>query len=286
MILDLAARMKAEPFAVGRTRVRAAWRSCSTSRPCGPRARSPPASPSSAASRWWSTPGWPAIGKRESVADVARVLGRQAAAIVWRTFAQDDLAEMAAYAGVPVVNALTDDFHPCQILADLLTIREHAGALVRHDAHLYRRRRQQHGATPTCWAVRWPACTSGSRRPEGFQPDPAIVGRAGRIAAPPAAACRHRLGAATQSPAPTFSRPTPGCRWGWRGPDGPGGGLRAVRPRQRAAGPGEPGRDRAALPAGLPRQGDHRGRDRRSAVARSGTRRRTAGTSRRRCWPS
>ena len=69
------------------------------------------------------------IGVRESVADVARVLGRQAAAIVWRTFAQADLEAMAAHAGVPVVNALTDDFHPCQILADLLTIREHKSTL-------------------------------------------------------------------------------------------------------------------------------------------------------------
>jgi ornithine carbamoyltransferase len=67
------------------------------------------------------------IGVRESIADVARVLGPQVAAIVWRTFAQASLAEMAAYAGVPVVNALTDDFHPCQILADLLTIREEFG---------------------------------------------------------------------------------------------------------------------------------------------------------------
>ncbi|WP_408899352.1 ornithine carbamoyltransferase [Nocardioides sp. R1-1] len=69
------------------------------------------------------------IGKRESVADVARVLGRQASQIVWRTFAQASLEEMASYAGVPVVNALTDDFHPCQLLADLLTIREHKGEL-------------------------------------------------------------------------------------------------------------------------------------------------------------
>lgn len=65
------------------------------------------------------------IGQRESVADVARVLGRQASQIVWRTYAQDRLAEMARHAGVPVVNALTDDFHPCQLLADLLTITEH-----------------------------------------------------------------------------------------------------------------------------------------------------------------
>ena len=70
-----------------------------------------------------------AIGVRESVEDVARVLGRQASAIVWRTFEQARLEAMAAYAGVPVVNALTDEFHPCQLLADLLTIREHKGAL-------------------------------------------------------------------------------------------------------------------------------------------------------------
>lgn len=69
------------------------------------------------------------IGERESVADVARVLGRQASHVVWRTYEQARLAEMAAYAGVPVVNALTDDFHPCQLLADLLTIQEHQGDL-------------------------------------------------------------------------------------------------------------------------------------------------------------
>jgi len=70
------------------------------------------------------------IAKRESVADVARVLGRQAAAIVWRTYGQDAIEEMAAYSGVPVVNALTDEFHPCQLLADLLTIKERKGTLV------------------------------------------------------------------------------------------------------------------------------------------------------------
>jgi ornithine carbamoyltransferase len=69
------------------------------------------------------------IGKRESVADVARVLGRQASVIVWRTYAQAALDEMAEHSGVPVINALTDEFHPCQLLADLLTIREHRGEL-------------------------------------------------------------------------------------------------------------------------------------------------------------
>ncbi|WP_250445456.1 ornithine carbamoyltransferase [Actinotalea sp. C106] len=65
------------------------------------------------------------IGVRESVADTARVLGRQVAAIVWRTFEQARLVEMADHVEVPVVNALTDQFHPCQVLADLLTVAEH-----------------------------------------------------------------------------------------------------------------------------------------------------------------
>lgn len=67
------------------------------------------------------------IGSRETIPDVARVLGRQVSALVWRTYGQDRLEQMAQYAGVPVVNALTDDFHPCQILADLLTVRERLG---------------------------------------------------------------------------------------------------------------------------------------------------------------
>ena len=69
------------------------------------------------------------VGVRESIADTARVLGPQVAAIVWRTHDQSRLDEMAAYAGVPVVNALTDQFHPCQLLADLMTIEEHKGRL-------------------------------------------------------------------------------------------------------------------------------------------------------------
>jgi ornithine carbamoyltransferase len=69
------------------------------------------------------------IGVRESVEDVARVLGRQVATVVWRTFEQSDLELMAEHSGVPVVNALTDEFHPCQLIADLLTVREHKGAL-------------------------------------------------------------------------------------------------------------------------------------------------------------
>ncbi len=69
------------------------------------------------------------LGRGEPIADTARVLERQVAAIVWRTFAQHSLEEMAAHARVPVVNGLTDQFHPCQLLADLLTVLEHKGAL-------------------------------------------------------------------------------------------------------------------------------------------------------------
>ncbi|WOQ70361.1 ornithine carbamoyltransferase [Microbacterium limosum] len=69
------------------------------------------------------------LGGKETPADTARVLERQVAAIVWRTYAQAGLEQMAQGTRVPVVNALSDDFHPCQLLADLLTIREHKGEL-------------------------------------------------------------------------------------------------------------------------------------------------------------
>ena len=69
------------------------------------------------------------LGGKETPSDTARVLERQVAAIVWRTYAQAGLEEMARGTRVPVVNALSDDFHPCQLLADLLTIREHKGDL-------------------------------------------------------------------------------------------------------------------------------------------------------------
>ncbi|BDD82423.1 ornithine carbamoyltransferase [Tsukamurella pulmonis] len=68
------------------------------------------------------------MGRDESLADTARVLSRFVDAIVWRTYSQAGLEELARYATVPVVNALSDDFHPCQILADLQTIAERKGA--------------------------------------------------------------------------------------------------------------------------------------------------------------
>ena len=74
-------------------------------------------------------PGEAQLGVKESISDTARVLSRMVSAVVWRTYAHAGLQEMAEHATVPVVNALCDDFHPCQILADLQTIREHKGEL-------------------------------------------------------------------------------------------------------------------------------------------------------------
>lgn len=69
------------------------------------------------------------IGKKESIADTARVLGRMYEGIEYRGFGQAIVEELASYAGVPVYNGLTNEFHPTQMLADLLTIREHLGRL-------------------------------------------------------------------------------------------------------------------------------------------------------------
>ncbi|GAB3348107.1 ornithine carbamoyltransferase [Modestobacter lapidis] len=122
------------------------------------------------------------LGRGEPVEDTTRVLDRQVAAIVWRTFGQDRLAAMAAASRVPVVNALTDEYHPCQILADLQTVAERRGRLAgltfsylgdgaNNMAHSYLL-----GGALAGMHVR-----IGS--PEAFQPDPAVLKRAGEIAA-------------------------------------------------------------------------------------------------------
>ena len=69
------------------------------------------------------------IGKKESIADTARVLGRMYDGIEYRGFGQEIVEDLARYAGVPVWNGLTNEFHPTQVLADLMTIREHFGSL-------------------------------------------------------------------------------------------------------------------------------------------------------------
>ncbi|MBO3087400.1 ornithine carbamoyltransferase [Cellulomonas dongxiuzhuiae] len=125
------------------------------------------------------------IGVRESVADTARVLGRQVAAIVWRTFAQADLEEMAATAGVPVVNALTDEFHPCQVLADLTTLAQHRGGVASLAGTTFAY--VGDGANNMAHSYLLGGATAGLHvrvgTPVDALPDPAVVARAAEIAA-------------------------------------------------------------------------------------------------------
>jgi ornithine carbamoyltransferase len=121
------------------------------------------------------------IGVREQVSDVARVLGRQAAVIVWRTFEQSRIEEMAEYACVPVVNALTDQFHPCQLLADLLTVVEHKGRTAGLTVAFVGDGASNMGSS---WLLA--GATAGMEvrisSPEGYQPDAQILDEATRIA--------------------------------------------------------------------------------------------------------
>ncbi|WP_332661701.1 ornithine carbamoyltransferase [Aeromicrobium sp.] len=117
----------------------------------------------------------------ESVADTARVLGRMTSAIVWRTYAQSGLDEMAANAGVPVVNALSDEFHPCQILADWQTVIEHKGHLAGLTvAYL------GDGANNMGHSYLLGGATAGMHvrigAPAGYQPDPVVVAESEIIA--------------------------------------------------------------------------------------------------------
>ena len=122
------------------------------------------------------------LGRGEPIEDTARVLDRQVAAIVWRTFGQERIAAMASASRVPVVNALTDEFHPCQILADLQTIREHkktlAGLTFSYlgDAANNMANSYLLGGAAAGMHVR----VAG---PDGFLPDPSIVADARLIAA-------------------------------------------------------------------------------------------------------
>lgn len=125
------------------------------------------------------------MGRGESIADTARVLERQVSAIVWRTFGQDRIEEMAAHSSVPVINALTDQFHPCQILADLATIadaRGGVGALAGLDLAYV-----GDGANNMAHSYLLGGATAGLHvrigTPEGYEPDSEVVAKAEGIAA-------------------------------------------------------------------------------------------------------
>ena len=114
------------------------------------------------------------IGKKESIADTARVLGRMFEGIEYRGFGQARVEALAKYAGVPVWNGLTDEFHPTQILADFLTIREHFGSLkgkklvYMGDARFNMGNSLMVGCAKM--GLRFVACA-----PEKYFPDPALI---------------------------------------------------------------------------------------------------------------
>jgi ornithine carbamoyltransferase len=122
------------------------------------------------------------FGRGETIADAARVLSRYVEAIVIRTFSDARLAELAAAASVPVVNALTDGFHPCQVLADLQTVRERLGGTAgRTLAYL------GDAANNMAHSYLLGGATAGMHvrvaGPDGFAPDSAVVARSAEIAA-------------------------------------------------------------------------------------------------------
>ena len=122
------------------------------------------------------------MGKGETLSDTARVMSRYVEAIVWRTYAQDGLAELAAHSDVPVINALTDEFHPCQILADLLTVRENFGRTAGLRAVYL-----GDGANNMGHSYLLGFATAGMHitiaAPEGYQPTGQVVADAERVAA-------------------------------------------------------------------------------------------------------
>ncbi|MDQ1514043.1 MAG: ornithine carbamoyltransferase [Microbacteriaceae bacterium] len=122
------------------------------------------------------------LGGKETPSDTARVLERMVSAIVWRTYAQSGLDEMAAGTAVPVINALSDEFHPCQLLADLLTIRERKGRLAGLTVAFV-----GDGADNMVHSYLLACTTAGMHvrvaHPEQYAPDPAVVADARRIAA-------------------------------------------------------------------------------------------------------
>ncbi len=114
------------------------------------------------------------LGRGETIADTARVLSRYVDAIVWRTGDQSRIEEMAAAATVPVVNALTDQFHPCQVLADLQTIRERFGRLAGLTLTYL-----GDGANNMAHSLLLGGATAGMHvrvcAPEGFHPDAEVL---------------------------------------------------------------------------------------------------------------
>jgi ornithine carbamoyltransferase len=179
------------------------------------------------------------LGRGESIRDTARVLGRHVAAIVWRTSGQERLQEMADHAGVPVINGLTDQYHPCQVLADLQTIRQHKQQLVGLTlAYL------GDGANNMAHSYLLGGSLAGMHvqigAPPGFQPDPAVIEKAQALASSSGGSV-HVHEEVKEAVVDVRGDAGLACASG-------------------------SGSDRAALPARLSRQGDRRCGDRRATV--------------------
>ncbi len=117
------------------------------------------------------------LGRGETIEDTARVLSRYVDAVVIRTFGQERIEALAAASSVPVVNALTDSFHPCQVLADLQTIRERKGRTQGLTLGYL-----GDGANNMAASLLVGAAMAGMHvrvgAPPGYEPDPAVLGRA------------------------------------------------------------------------------------------------------------
>jgi ornithine carbamoyltransferase len=122
------------------------------------------------------------LGKKESVADTAKVLERQVEQIVWRTYAQAGLEEMAANSSAPVINSLSDDWHPCQLLADLMTIKERFG-VTRGLKIAYVGDANNNMANSYLVACAMAGMSVAVSAPEGYLPNQSVIDTAKRYAA-------------------------------------------------------------------------------------------------------
>ncbi|MGV0736370.1 ornithine carbamoyltransferase [Mycobacterium syngnathidarum] len=125
------------------------------------------------------------LGREETLEDTGAVLSRYVDAIVWRTFAQERLTAMASGSSVPIVNALSDEFHPCQVLADLQTLAERRGGA--EGLNGLRMTYLGDGANNMAHSLMLGGVTAGIHvtiaAPAGFEPDPHFVDAAKRRAA-------------------------------------------------------------------------------------------------------
>ena len=207
------------------------------------------------------------LGRGETIEDTARVLSGYVDMIVIRTFDDARLASMAAASSVPVVNALTDGYHPCQLIADLLTIRQvHGTTAGKTLAYV------GDAAFNMANSYALAGCAAGMHvkigAPKGYQPSPHLIARARAIASSTGGWLT-----VTDDPYEAVAGADVVATDTWTSM---GQETSPERLTDLTSVPGEcearrrrgPGRDRPALPAGAPQRGDHRRRDRRPAECR------------------